>query len=252
MRNKFDLIAICASASLLTLSPLSAMAQTDGIAAAVADTSRQDANVKLDEARQPATVLDFSHIKSGSTVIDLVAGNGYFTEMLADLVGPRGVVMPVNPPGFHEADTWAKITKAHHNIMPMIVAPGAMQFAPDSVDMIFTHLVYHDLYWTSEKYKYPTRDVDALMANWFAAVKPGGSVIVVDHVGPAGDTRALVEKLHRIDPATVKADLERAGFMLEDQSDALANPDDDHSKNVFDPAIRGKTDRFMMRFRKPE
>lgn len=127
-----------------------------------------------------------------------------------------------------------------------------MQFAPNSVDMIFTHLVYHDLYWTSEKFHFPTRDVDALMTNWFAAVKPGGSVIVVDHVGPAGDTRALVEKLHRIDPATVKADLERAGFVLEDQSDALANPDDDHSKIVFDPAIRGKTDRFMMRFRKPE
>ena len=82
-------------------------------------------------------------------------------------------------------------------------------------------------------------------------MKPGGIVAIVDHVGPAGDTRALVEKLHRIDPATVKADMAAAGFVLEAESDMFANPEDDVNKLVFDPSVRGKTNRFVMRFRKP-
>jgi predicted methyltransferase len=83
-------------------------------------------------------------------------------------------------------------------------------------------------------------------------VKPGGTVAVIDHVAkPGGDTREVVEKLHRIDPAVVRADFERAGFVLEAQSEMLRVPEDDHSKNVFDPSIRGKTDRFVYRFRKP-
>jgi predicted methyltransferase len=86
----------------------------------------------------------------------------------------------------------------------------------------------------------------------FATMKPGGIVAVIDHVGPAGDTRAIVDKVHRIDPETVKADFKRAGFVLEAQSNLLRVPADDHSKNVFDPAIRGKTDRFAFRFRKPK
>ena len=86
----------------------------------------------------------------------------------------------------------------------------------------------------------------------YDAVKPGGTVAVIDHVAPpGGDTREVVNRVHRIDPAVVRADFERAGFVLEAQSDMLRNPGDDHSKNVFDTSIRGRTDRFMYRFRKP-
>lgn len=95
-------------------------------------------------------------------------------------------------------------------------------------------------------------DPDAFLAKVFASVRPGGVVGVVDHVAaPGGDTRQIVEKLHRIDPAVLRADFERAGFVFDAESSLLRNADDDHNKLVFDPAIRGKTDRIVYRFKKP-
>ncbi|MBA3942604.1 MAG: methyltransferase [Sphingopyxis sp.] len=247
----YRLITPLLAAAVLLASPAVAAAPDKAVAAAVTDKSRLADNRKLDEGRHPADVLAFAGVKRGSTVADLLAGNGYYSEMLADLVGPRGTVIPMNPPRFHKAESWATIQTAHPNVTPMVRPVNTIALAPKSVDMIFTHLVYHDLYWESEKFEFPRVDVDAMVANWYRALRPGGTVIIVDHAGPAGETRALVEKLHRIDPATVRADMERAGFVFDGDSDALRNREDDHSKNVFDPAIRGKTDRFMMRFKKP-
>lgn len=249
--HKYGLLTPLFGAALLFAVPAVAAPSDKAVAAAIADKSRLADNRKLDEGRHPADVLAFAQIKRGSTVADLLAGGGYYSEMLADLVGSKGTVIPMNPPRFHKAETWATIEKAHPNVAPMVRPVNMMTLAPKSVDMIFTHLVYHDLYWQSEKFEFPRVEVDAMLANWFAAVRPGGTVIVVDHVGPAGDTREVVEKLHRIDPAKVRADMERAGFVFDGDSDALRLREDDHSKNVFDPAIRGKTDRFMMRFKKP-
>ena len=113
------------------------------------------------------------------------------------------------------------------------------------------HFNYHDLYWTSEKCHLSQIDPAQTLAMLYAATKPGGIVAVIDHVGPGGDTRALVDKLHRIDPEVIKADFKRAGFVLEAESALLRNPADDHSLLVFDPAIRGRTDRAAFRFRKP-
>lgn len=249
--HKYRLLTPLLGAAMLFAAPAVAAAPDKAVAAAVADKQRIADNRKQDEGRQPAAVLDFAQVKPGSTVADLLAGNGYYSEMLADLVGPKGTVIPMNSPGFHKADTWATLLKAHPNMAPMVRPVNQMALAPKSVDMIFTHLVYHDLYWESEKFKFARVDVDAMVADWFRAVRPGGTVIVVDHVGPAGNTREVVEKLHRIDAATVRADMERAGFVFDGENDALRIKADDHSKNVFDPAIRGKTDRFMMRFKKP-
>ena len=124
-------------------------------------------------------------------------------------------------------------------------------FAPNSYDFTMIHLDYHDFYFESEKFNIPRTDPDVVVKTLFAATKPGGIVAVIDHVGPAGDTRAIVDKLHRIDPETVKADFLRGGFVLDGTSNLLRMPSDDLSKNVFDPAIRGKTDRFVFRFKKP-
>ncbi|MBN8841813.1 MAG: class I SAM-dependent methyltransferase [Sphingomonadales bacterium] len=246
MRLMMPLVAVA-----LLAAPIHAAVPKSTVAAAVADTSRQADNRKLDEGRHPAEVLAFAQVKPGSTVVDFMAGGGYYTEMLSRLVGPKGSVLPMNPAGFHKAEVWDAIQKSHANVTPLIAPVNNMSLAPRSVDLIFTHLVYHDLYWESEKFNFARVDVDAMVANWFRALRPGGTVVIVDHVGPGGDTRALVDKLHRIDPAKVRADMERAGFVLDGEADSLRMKDDDHSKNVFDPAIRGKTDRFMMRFRKP-
>jgi predicted methyltransferase len=126
-------------------------------------------------------------------------------------------------------------------------------FAPASFDFALLHLIYHDLYWESAQYHYPHCDPDEVLKRLYAAMKPGAIVGVVDHVAdPNGDTRATVDKLHRIDPAVVKADFKRAGFELVKESPLLMTGQDDHSKLVFDAAVRGKTDRFIFKFRKPK
>jgi predicted methyltransferase len=127
-----------------------------------------------------------------------------------------------------------------------------LSFAPNAYDFILLHLVYHDAYWESERFSLPRIDPSTVTAALFQAVKPGGVVAVIDHVAaPGRDTRAEVEATHRILPETVRADFERAGFVFDGESDLLRNPQDDRSVNVFDPAIRGRTDRFVYRFRRP-
>lgn len=249
--HRYRLVSSLIAMALMASGPVSAAAPTGPVAAAVADSQRLADNRKQDDGRHPAAVLAFAQVKPGMTIADVMAGNGYYSEMLAKLVGAKGSVIPMNPAGFHDVKIWDALSARRSNVTPMVRPVSSMTLAPASVDMVFTHLIYHDLYWESEKFKFARLDVDAVVAGWFRALRPGGTVIVVDHVGPGGDTRALVEKLHRIDPAKVRADMERAGFVLDGSSDALHVADDDHSKNVFDPAVRGKTDRFMMRFRKP-
>jgi predicted methyltransferase len=220
-------------------------------AAVVADARRSADNRKQDEGRQPAAMLDFAQVKRGQVIADFMAGGGYYTEMLARAVGPQGSVLPMNPPGFHDPKKWEPLLKARSNVTPLIRPVHEMRLAPRSVDMIFTHLVFHDLWWESEQYKFARVDTDAMLANWFAAVRPGGSVVIIDHNGPAGDIRATVDKLHRMSPADARAAMERAGFVLDGESDALRSTADDLAISVFDPKVRGKTDRFVMRFRKP-
>ena len=114
------------------------------------------------------------------------------------------------------------------------------------------NLNYHDTYWESARFRFARMDPDGFLRTVFQSIKPGGTIVVVDHVAnPGGDTRAVVEALHRIDPAVLRADYERAGFVFDGESNLLRNPQDDHSKLVFDPSIRGHTDRAVMRFRRP-
>ena len=127
----------------------------------------------------------------------------------------------------------------------------ALALDPNAYDFMMLNLNYHDVYWESVKYGVKRMEPEAFVRTVYAAMKPGGVVGVIDHVGNPGDTRETVEKFHRIDPAVVKADFEKAGFKLEAESDLLRNPADDHSKLVFNPEIRGKTDRFLFKFRKP-
>lgn len=243
------ILRMLAGAALVSAIPAASSAQT--AQSVVAAKDRTDADKAQDEGRKPAEVLAFADLKRGDVVADFMAGGGYYTALIADLVGPTGLVYAVNPLGFYRADAWEKRIKADPNVRTMVSGARAMQLAPGSVDKIFAHLVFHDLYFESEEYKFPRLDVDFMVANWFAAVKPGGTVTIVDHVGAAGDTRQIVQDVHRIDPQTVIRDMTRAGFVLVGQSDVLRRSDDDLTKSVFDPALRGKTDRFVMKFQKP-
>jgi predicted methyltransferase len=222
-------------------------------AAAVAAPGRPEDAVKLDAVRKPAEVLRFMGLKAGDRAADLFAGSGYYTEIMARVIGPRGYVIGWNNRAPAEAGrkAWGELLSREPNARLLVAPASSLPLAPGSLDFTMIHLNYHDAYWESEKFHFPRMDPVAFVKTVYEATKPGGVVAVIDHIGPAGDTREVVEKLHRIDPATVRSDFEAAGFVLEAQSDLLRNRSDDHSKNVFDPSIRGSTDRFMYRFRKP-
>ena len=245
-------LLLAAAALAIGAAPLTQLAAKPSPAAtAVADPARSENHRKLDEGRMPAEILAFTAVKPGETVIDYISGSGYYAELFAKAVGPKGTVYAVNPDSFHNPKDFEPILAKRTNLRVLVAPVAALQLAPRSADTLFTHLNYHDMYWESEKYKFPKLDVAAVLTGWFQAVRPGGQVVIIDHVGPGGDPRVVADQLHRIDPAVVRADFERAGFILDGESPLLRNPTDDHLLLVFDPAIRGKTDRFALRFRKP-
>ena len=248
----FALLGAAVLAAPLLAKPAVTVTKPAPAAMWLADPLRSEAMRKLDEGRMPAQVLAFAGVKPGQTVLDFFAGSGYYSLLLARAVGPKGKVFAANPPGEHDAKAWEPLAGKIPQLHVMVAEVAQMQFAPRSLDLIFSNLNYHDLYWESEKYHFPRVEVPRALAAWFTQVKPGGHVVIIDHAGSAGgDPREVTERLHRIDPARVKADMTAAGFIFEAESNLLRRSEDDHSKLVFDPAVRGKTDRFILKFRRP-
>ncbi len=243
-------------AAALSLPMAAAQAAPADVAAAVSAPGRPAPAVALDEVRRPAEVLRWLGLERGDRVLDYFTGNGYYAEIMARAVGPQGSVTGWNSPGFGRnervAAALAAIRQRSPNTSFYFTPTTAISFAPNSYDFVLLHLVYHDAYWESTRFGLPRIDPNTVTQALFNAVKPGGTVAVIDHIaGPGRETRAEVEATHRIDPATVRADFERAGFVFDGESELLRNPQDDRSKNVFDPSIRGRTDRFVYRFRRP-
>ena len=240
----------------LALAPATALAAPADVASAVAAPGRPAEAVALDEVRRPAEVLSWLGLERGDRVLDYFAGTGYYTEIMARAVGPEGLVVAWNSPFFAASERIRPATTAVHERSPnavFVATPAtALSFPPESFDFVLLHLVYHDAYWESAQYQVPRIDPAIVTRALFEATRPGGIVGVIDHVAPAGgDTRTVVEATHRIDPAVIRADFERAGFVFDGESDLLRNREDDYSKNVFDPSIRGRTDRVVYRFRRP-
>ncbi|HYI47915.1 MAG TPA: methyltransferase domain-containing protein [Allosphingosinicella sp.] len=243
-------------AAALALPLAAASAAPADVAAAVSAPGRPAEAVALDEVRKPVEVLTWLGLRRGDRVLDYFTGNGYYAEIMARAVGPRGAVTGWNSAGFGRSEAirtaLAGIRQRSPNTAFYSTPTTALSFAPNSYDFVLLHLVYHDAYWESVRFGLPRIDPNTVTAALFRAVKPGGIVAVIDHVAPAGgDTRAVVEATHRIDPAVIRADFERAGFVFDGESNLLRNPADDYSKNVFDPSIRGRTDRVVYRFRRP-
>jgi len=228
---------------------------TPNFTAAVNAPGRDADDVKLDASRKPAAILSFLGLEKGDAVLDLLAGGGYYSEILAQAVGADGRVSAQNVAFFTTTEKakakWDGVIARNPNVALDLTPYHEYKAPANSFDFAMLHMVYHDAYWESEQFKFPRMEPANLLSSLYSAMKPGGIVGVVDHVGNPGDTRTTVDKLHRIDPAVVKADFTKAGFVLEAESDLLANSADDHSTLVFDPSMRGKTDRFVMKFRKP-
>lgn len=226
------------------------------VAAAVAAPGRPAEAVALDEVRKPVEVLRWLGLRRGDRVLDYFTGTGYYAEIIARAVGPQGSVTGWNSAGFGRNERIRAALAGIHERSPNTAfystPTTALSFAANAYDFILLHLVYHDAYWESARFDLPRIDPNTVTAALFRAVKPGGTVAVIDHIAaPGRETRAEVEANHRIDPAVIRADFERAGFVFDGESNLLRNPADDHSKNVFDPSIRGRTDRVVYRFRRP-
>ena len=246
-----------ALAIVLTSTPLAAKpaAQPVSIAAAVAAPGRSPDNVKLDAGRKPAQVLQFLGLKPGMHVLDLFGANAYWAEIASPVVGRTGHVTVWNPTQFYNdkrKQAFEAFMSSHPNVSIVISPFEAPDLPKNYADWVILNDNYHDTYWQNDKFKIPHMDPNAFLKAVYAAMKPGAVIGVIDHVAnPNSDTRATVEKYHRIDPNVVKADFKRAGFVLTGSSDLLRNPADKHDVEVHDPSIAGKTDRFIFKFKKP-
>jgi predicted methyltransferase len=202
----------------------------------------------VDPAWKVPEVIEFIGVKKGDKIADIIAGR--LTASLAQAVGPTGKVYAIEAAevvtGHPEALTRMNALATQSPNIIVSAQPIASALPP-GLDAVFIRQNYHDLY---DKFMGPA-DVAAFNRDVFAALKPGGVYVVLDHAAPAGSGVSATETLHRIDPARVKADVLAAGFKLDGESSILANRADDHTKNVFDPSIRGHTDQFLFRFKKP-
>lgn len=246
MKSRFLVKALLLAVWIVPGAAIAAVPDT--VAKAVADTTRPDADRKLDANRKPADVLAAVGVKPGETVGEYLPGGGYYTRMLSDIVGPTGKVYAL------ETTTWGddnvnatKKAIASLGNVTLDLAPLGDFHLPQKVDLFWTSLNYHDLHIP----KYAKVDMAAFNKHVYDSLKPGGTYVIIDHAAASGTGATLSPKLHRIDEATVVKEVTGAGFKLESESNILRNSGDDHAKVVFDPSIRWKTDQFILLFRKP-
>jgi predicted methyltransferase len=238
---------LAATALAVPVAVVAKMTPSPAITKALADPARAD-QAGDDVRRHTAEVLTFSGVKPGQSAIDFLPGSGYWTRILTNVVGPQGKVYALWPQaaaGRYATDIAALKARNLANVTAEAQATNTPT-VPQPVDLFWTVQNYHDInnFGGEAGYTLINKAV-------FDSLKPGGIYIVIDHVAPAGSGLADTKTLHRIDPAIVKKQVLAAGFQWVGESTVLANPKDDHTLKVFDPAIRGRTDQFVYKFRKP-
>jgi len=230
-----------------------AAAPRDDVAAALSDRGRPAADVVRDPLRHPAELIRFAGIRPGDKVADYFPGGGYYDRILSGVVGPRGRVygfIPAemarncDPSEFAGGRAVAREGRGNYVIVEQ---PLAAFRTPMPLDMVWSSQNFHDLY---DRFM-DHADVAAAMRAVYRALKPGGLFVVIDHAAEDGSGLRDTERLHRIDPAAIRRQVEAAGFRFVGRSDVLRNPKDDHKLRVFDPRIRGRTDQVAFKFRKP-
>lgn len=230
---------------------------------AIADTARPAADKEVDNDRKPAALVTFAGIKPGDNVADVMPGRGYFTRIFSKVVGAKGHVYAVIPESMATKAPPEKFKPIHALVAdPAYSGNTSVEIRPYDrldvgapLDVVWTSQNYHDVYGAVSVFSVTgstgPEQAAKLDAAAFKALKPGGVFIVVDHAAAPGAGGKDASTLHRIDPATVIAQAKAAGFELEATSDVLSNPQDGHDKAVFAPEIKGHTDKFVLKFRKP-
>ncbi len=226
----------------------------DAYDAAVSNPARSAADLKRDSLDHPAEILRLSGIKPGMRVADVLAGDGYYSELAANLVGPSGRVFMINNAAF---DHWSEPAldarlKSHRlaNVEHQTLDLDHLNLAAASLDAVFLIKVYHDLYWVDTEGEWPKFDAGGVLDQLVRALKPGGVLLVVDHSAKAGSGNKAATSLHRIDESFAIQDFEARGLKVVAKSDLLRRPEDPRNQISYKGAALGKTDRFVLVFRK--
>lgn len=229
----------------------------DSYTPALRDPARPATDSERDSLRKPAELMAFAGVTPGSRIADLMPGGGYFTRLFSTATGAQGQVYTVTPSDLkglpprlaeilsQNVGAMRTLAAGYKNITPL-AQPLSQINLPEPVDLVWTAQNYHDIYgfWGPE-------GAAAANAAVFKALKKGGTYLIIDHEGLPGSGLAATTTLHRIDPELVKQQVLAAGFELTASSELLHNGDDKHTLSVFDPALRGHTDQFVFKFRKP-
>jgi predicted methyltransferase len=234
---------------LISCSSAPPAASGSAIENAVNDPARPASFRAADAHRKPAETLAFSGVKPGMTIGEFYPAGGYFTRMLSDVVGPSGHIYAIENAGWNDSvkDDRTMLAEGKWTNVSLDVQPfGTVKF-PKPLDLAWVTQNYHDL----KIPKYGNVDTVAFDRAVYAALKPGGTFMIIDHQGPPGLTPADIAKMHRINRDVVVKEVTSAGFKLAAEGNFLRQPGDDHSKPIFDPSIRGRTDQYALRFVKP-
>jgi len=231
--------------------PLGMAAETDPVSVAVNDPTRTDADRSRDARDHTTEVLGFFGIAPGMTVVDLFAGGGYYSEVIGRIVGggSSGKVYMHNNAAYQTFIGDALTQRVNggrlQHVVKLDAEIGQLGIPPASVDLVLMSMSYHDLYFRADDWAV---DPKALFTEVHTMLKPGGTLAIIDHSAIAGTGSSAAQTLHRIDEGFARSDIESRGFKFTGSLDVLHNPADDRLKTVFDPAIRGNTDRFVFKF----
>ena len=226
----------------------------DAYDSAVAHAGRSEADLKRDPLDHPAQILRLSGIKAGMQVADVLAGDGYYSELASYVVGPKGKVLMINNAAF---DHWSepsldarlksgRLANVEHKTLDL----DHLKLAPASLDAVFLVKVYHDLYWVDPDGEWPKFDTGGVLDQLVRALKPGGVLLLVDHSAKKGSGNTVVSSLHRIEESYAVRDFDSRGLKVVANSDLLKRPDDARDQISYKGPAVGKTDRFVLVFRK--
>lgn len=231
------------------------IADRDAIARQLAAPSRSADDRERDARDRPDAVLELAGFGRGDTIADIFGGGGYYSEIISGIVGPRGQVLLINNAAY---DAYAKkgleprlAGNRLPNVRYSIVPNEALGLGENALDGALIVMSYHDLYHADPGSGWQAIDAGQFIDQIVAALKPGGRLLIVDHAAREGSGNADAQALHRIEATFAVRDFKAHGLEFAGSIETLRNRDDDHSKNVFDPAIRGNTDRFVHLYRKP-
>ncbi|MEH6587505.1 MAG: hypothetical protein V7720_13155 [Halioglobus sp.] len=237
----------------LALTVLALPTKAGTVEEALGNSGRLAKDLERDQRDHPQDIIALLDIASGDRVADIFGGSGYYSEIMARVVGPDGVVLLHNNQAYLGYVAQDMKARFEGRDVPGVVRhdrePADLDLGENNLDAAIIIMSYHDLYYTEEGW--PPIDRQNFMAQIVTALKPGGRFLIVDHQAAEGTGISAVQSLHRIEASVAQEDIESAGLIYVGGTEVLRNSEDDHSLHVFDDAIRGKTDRFVQVFAKP-